>query len=287
MKSRQKVVAVVQARMGSTRLPGKVMLPAAGRPLLQRMLDRVRAARELDAVVVATTRLAVDDSIRSLCAAMGLPCVSGHATDLLDRHVEAARATDADVVVKIPSDCPLVDPRVIDRVVGAYRRNRHRFDFVTNLRPPTWPDGNDVEVMTREVLETAWREAARPYEREHTTPFIWDQPARFRIGNVTAGDDGGFGDGEEIVDRSQTHRLTLDYPDDYRLISAVFQALLKPDAPPFSVDDVVAFLDAHPEVRALNAAHLGSSWITAHENELRTNTGGDTSAGASGVGAQP
>jgi spore coat polysaccharide biosynthesis protein SpsF len=245
--------------MGSSRLPGKVLLPGAGRPLLEHMVERVRGATELDGIIVATTRLAMDDSIRELCASLGVSCLGGDTLDLLDRHLEAGRFMDADAVVKIPSDCPLIDPRVIDQVVGFYRRNADGFDFVSNLHPPTWPDGNDVEVMTLDVLAAAWREARRPFEREHTTPFIWDRPERFRIGNVTTG-----------VDRAATHRLTLDYPEDHQLIAAVFEALYRPDAAPFSVEDIVAYLDGHPEVRALNAQHIGSSWVNAHRHELRT-----------------
>ena len=256
-----KVVAVVQARMGSTRLPGKVLLPAAGRPLLERMLDRVRAATTLDEVVVATTRAAADDSIRALAARAEVRCVSGSTTDLVDRHLQAARETGADVVVKIPSDCPLIDPAVIDEVVGFFRRHHPRHAYVSNLHPSSWPDGNDVEVMRLDVLEEAGREARLPFQREHTTPFIWDRPERYPLANVVW--PGGR-------DLGASHRLTLDYVEDYQLISAVFTALYRVDAPIFSVDQIIAYLEEHPEVRALNTAHLGTSWTKQHRDELRT-----------------
>jgi spore coat polysaccharide biosynthesis protein SpsF len=257
-----KVVAVIQARMGSTRLPGKVLLPLDGRPLLERMIARVRQAATLDEIVIATTHLAVDESIRRLADVCGVRYVAGHPTDLVDRHLQAARDTEADAVVKIPSDCPLIDPAIIDEVVGFYRAQHPRFDFVSNLHPPTWPDGNDVEVMSREALETTWREATRPFQREHTTPFIWDQPDRFAIGNVV------WSTG---LDVSATHRLTLDYPEDYALITAVYAALHRDDdAPAFSVDAILRFLNANPEVRALNGARAGYSWMLAHKSELRT-----------------
>jgi spore coat polysaccharide biosynthesis protein SpsF len=250
------IAAIIQARTGSSRLPGKVLLPLGGRSVLERMIERVRAARELDAVVVATTWLAADEPIREAAAAAGVPCISGHPTDLLDRHLVAARAAGADAVVKIPSDCPLIDPRVIDQVVGFFRHNPGRFDFVTNLLPPTWPDGNDVEVMPFPMLETAWCEGTLPHEREHTTPFFWTHPERFRIGRVKTA---AF-DPERKV--SVTHRLTLDYEEDYRVIAAVFEALHRPSAEPFTVEAIVSYLDAHPEVRALNASHGGTSWMT-------------------------
>jgi spore coat polysaccharide biosynthesis protein SpsF len=263
-----RVIAVIQARTGSSRLPGKVLLPLGGRPVLQRMLERVSGATQLDDVVVATTWLEADAPIRELAAALGYPCVAGHPTDLLARHVEAARVSEADAIAKIPSDCPLIDPAVIDEVVGFYRRNRARFDFVSNLHPASWPDGNDVELMRRDVLETAAREATRAIDREHTTPFVWDQPERFRIGNVLATSwQGTIHDGRDLA---STHRLTLDYAEDHALLADVFEALHVPGARPFSVEAIVDYLDAHPEVMALNARYVGTSWMTKHEHELRT-----------------
>jgi len=258
-----RVVGIIQARTGSTRLPRKVLLPVGGRPALERMIERVRASAELDEVVIATTQLPADEPIRALAAAVGVPCTSGHPTDLLDRHLQAAREASADVVVKIPSDCPLIDPRVIDAVVGFFRRHGGRHDIVSNLLPPSWPDGNDVEVMRRDALELAWREADRPFQREHTTPFLWDQPERFLVANVTAGS-------WSRPELPTTHRLTLDYVEDYHLICAVFDALHEESGAPFSVESVVDYLDAHPEIRALNARHGGASWTSRHRDELRT-----------------
>jgi spore coat polysaccharide biosynthesis protein SpsF len=256
-----KVVGVIQARVGSTRLPGKVLLPLGGRPVLERMLARVARAAQLDEIIVATTRLAADESIRALAAACGVRCISGDPSDLVDRHLAAARATAADAVVKIPSDCPLIDPAVIDQTVGFFRLHAARLAYVSNLHPGTWPDGNDVEAIRLDALEATWREATRPFQREHTTPFIWDQPQRFALGNVV------WATGRDL---SATHRLTLDYEEDYQLISAVFDALHRSEAEPFTVGAIVEFLDAHPEVRALNAAYAGRSWVDGHTAELRT-----------------
>lgn len=254
-----KLVVVIQARMGSTRLPGKVLMPLAGRPLLERMLERVRAAESEFEIVVATTTDAADQPLRELGKRLGVAVFSGHPSDLLDRHLQAAEALGADAVAKIPSDCPAIDPRVIDRVIGEYAAHRAQCDLVTNLHPPTWPDGNDVEVMSISALRTAWREATRPHEREHTTPFIWDRPGRFRIRNVAYG-RGNF---------SASHRLTIDYPEDHALLDRVFGAL-HGDGEPFSVEEVMAFLDAHPELARLNAVHRGTSWHLGCLESLRT-----------------
>ena len=305
-----KVLVVVQARTGSTRLPGKVLLPVAGAPLLVRMLERVRAARTPTEVVVATTTDAADEPVRELARQAGVRCVSGHPTDLLDRHYQAALACGlspaaapgaagadqaaggaapappfaagsdqtmdrpapgaADVVVKIPSDCPLIDPAVIDRVIGAYLARPDRYDFVSNLHPATWPDGNDVEVVPLPVLATAWREASRPHEREHTTPFIWDRPQRFRLGNVRW---------ETGCDLSMTHRFTIDYPEDYAFVSAVYDALWTPGPPerqPFGLQEILDLLAARPDVFELNRRYAGVNWYRHHLDELATVGAGET-----------
>ena len=257
MKPRRRVV--LQARTSSTRLPGKVLLPLAGAPLLGRMLERVLAAEEPDDVCVATTLAAEDEPIRELARRMRVALVSGHPTDLLDRHLQAGHETRADVVVKVPSDCPLIDPAVIDRVIGRFRQSADAVDFVTNLHPPSWPDGNDVEVVPMPVLELAWREAKRPLEREHTTPFIWERPDRFRLLNV-ASDLGS--------DLSKTHRFTIDYPEDHRFIARVYDELWSPERPLFSVSDILALLAARPDITRLNERWVGQSWHLAHVDEL-------------------
>ena len=250
-----KVVVVVQARTTSTRLRGKVLMPLAGRPLLYRMLERVLAARAPSEVVVATTTDRDDDPIVEIAGAAGVAYMRGHPTDLLDRHYAAGSARRADVVVKIPSDCPLIDPGVIDRVIGHYTTYANDVDFVGNLHPPTYPDGNDVEVMPIGVLEMAWREATSPHEREHTTPFIWERPERFRVHNV---------EWESGLDYSSTHRWTIDYPEDYQFLAAVYDALWSENARIFSLTDVLSLLEARSDIRAINARHAGKGWYRDH-----------------------
>ena len=242
-----RVVAIIQARTGSTRLPGKVLLPLGGRTVLERMLERVMRARLLDDVIVATTILPADNAIVDLASAMGVSCYRGHPTDLLDRHVHAAAAARASHIVKIPSDCPLIDPKIVDAVVLAYLGVAGAVSYASNLHPATYPDGNDVEIMSRTALEHAWHEARVPSEREHTTPFIWTQPDRFRMINVR------WDTGRNAA---STHRYVLDYQDDYLAIAAIFDALYSRD-PEFGVEAITTFLDTHPEIAAVNSRRRG------------------------------
>jgi len=255
------IIVVIQARTGSSRLPNKVLMPLAGRPLLERMIERVAAATTPSGIVVATTTEASDEPIRALCRTLQIPCYSGHPTDLLDRHLRAAYATGADCVVKIPSDCPLIDPAVIDRVISHYIEHPQEVDFVSNLHPATYPDGNDVEVIPLPALETAWREATRPFEREHTTPFFWERPDRFRLANVLW---------ETGLDYSMSHRWTIDYPEDYDFLSAVYQGLYSTEHPVFPLGEILGFLERHPEVAALNSRYAGVNWYRHHLDELTT-----------------
>jgi spore coat polysaccharide biosynthesis protein SpsF len=256
-----KTLIVIQARINSSRLPGKVMKPVAGAPVLQRMIERVQAARSASALVVATTSHAADDPIRDLCRRMNVDCYRGHPTDLLDRHYRCAIERGADAVVKIPSDCPLIDPQIIDLVISAYVNNAPKYEFVSNLHPPTFPDGNDVEVMSFPILEAAWREATKDFEREHTTPFIWERPGRFSMLNVTS--PGGRND-------AMTHRWTLDYEEDYRFIAAVYDQLWTEARPVFPMHEILALVEKRPDIFRLNAGLAGRSWYEHHLNELTT-----------------
>lgn len=255
-----KLVVVVQARLGSTRLPGKVLEPILGQPMLARQLERIRGAEVPFETVVAIPYGPDDDPLEALCATLGVACFRGHPTDLLDRHYQAGRAWGADAVAKIPSDCPLIDPGVIDRVLRTYLQAPQSYDFVSNLHPPSYPDGNDVEVMSMAALTTAWAEATRPHEREHTTAYLWDQPERFRTGNVRW---------ETGQDLSSSVRLTVDHPEDLALVRAIYEGLYRPSKPFFTVDEVVAFLDTRPDVRQLNAAYLGQTWIQSVGDAFR------------------
>lgn len=260
------LVTVIQARTGSSRLPGKTLLPLAGATVLARVVERVVSARLSGWVVVATTTLESDDALAEHATRLGFPVFRGHPTDLLDRHLAAARSFGARWVAKVPSDCPLVDPAAIDAVLGRFLEDPSRYDYVSNLHPASWPDGNDVEVMRIDALETAARESRRPFEREHTTPFIWERPERFRIGNVVW--DGG-------VDLSMTLRFVLDYPEDYEFASRVYDELYD-EKPRFGTEDVIALLARRPAIAAINARWAGVNWYRHHLAELRTVSAAET-----------
>ncbi len=231
-----RTVAIVQARMGSTRLPGKVMLPLLGQPVLSRVMRRAGRARTLDEVVVATTTRPDDDAVVALAEREGWPVVRGSETDLLDRYLLAARTHDAEVVVRITSDCPLIDPDVIDATVDAF--HAADVDYASNtLEPPTYPRGLDVEVVSRPALERAGREDADPAWREHATPFVYRHPELFRLLRVPADDD------------HSDLRWTLDTPEDYRLISRIYEALDRDD---FGWREALALVEANPSWTALN-----------------------------------
>jgi len=256
----RRIVTIIQTRRESTRLPDKVLMPLAGKPLFIRQVERVQAARLAGKVVVATTPSQADDLIVDICREEGVACFRGHAADLLDRHYRAACHYEADIVLKIPSDCPLIDPAIIDQVIAFYLSREGAFDYVSNLHPATWPDGNDVEIMPLSVLQEAHAKAARLMEREHTTPYIWERPDRFRIGNVVM--EGG-------EDYSMTHRFTIDYEADYQFIQAVYEELY-PSNPLFGIRDILGLLERRPDIYQINASLAGVNWYRHHLDELKT-----------------
>ncbi|MET0391449.1 MAG: glycosyltransferase family protein [Polyangiales bacterium] len=248
------IVIVVQARLGSSRLPGKVLLPAAGRPLLAHMLTRVRAAQLAERVVVATTTDATDAPIVALCEQLEVEYYRGHPQDCLDRHLQVGLHCGADAVVKIPSDCPLIDPAVIDRVIGRFLAADGGYDYVSNLHPASWPDGQDVEVIALSALARAARETQDPFDREHTTPFLWQNPQRFRLHNVPW---------ETGLDYSESVRLVVDWLEDYRVVRAVLEALLPTHGPLFELRAVLSLLAQRPALARENAHHRGYSYFAA------------------------
>lgn len=254
----RKLVLAVQARLGSSRLPGKVLKEVCGKPILARMLERLGRVETPAKIVVLTTTDSADEPIVQLCRELDVEVFRGHPTDLLDRHYLAGLVHGAEAIAKIPSDCPLIDPAIVDRVLARYAVGD--CDYAGNLHPASYPDGNDVEVMGMAALGEAWREAGLALEREHTTPFIWERPERFRLANVAW---------ESGLDYSLSHRWTLDYAEDYEFIRRVYEELY-PERPGFGLDDILDLLARKPAIAAINARYAGVNWYRHHLHELKT-----------------
>ncbi len=234
------ISAIIQARHSSTRLPGKVLKPILGRPMLERQIERVRRARCIDMLTVATSSQTDDDPVAGLCGALGVRCHRGSLEDVLDRMYGAALPDAPSHVVRLTGDCPLADPELIEQVVGFCIEGG--YDYASNTLEPTFPDGLDVEMMRLESLATAWREARLSSEREHVTPFLYKHPERFRLGSFKAAQDLSY------------LRWTVDEPEDFELIERIYRELY-PKNPAFSTSDILRLLDASPELKICNTRH--------------------------------
>lgn len=230
--------AIIQARMSSTRLPGKTLLPLAARPLIQHVVDRISACETIDQVVLATTDSPADDPLVEWATAAGVVCFRGSEEDVLGRYFAAAQACGATIVARVTADDPFKDPQVTDMVVRHLLE--HGLDFAYNNKPPTFPEGLDAEVFTFAALESAARDATDPFEREHVTQYFYRHPELFRQENVPC-------------ERQLSHlRWTLDTEADYRMAQAVYDRLYDGHRI-FLMDDVLALLAAHPEISVINA----------------------------------
>jgi spore coat polysaccharide biosynthesis protein SpsF len=256
----EKILIIVQARSASSRLPNKVLLSILGETLLSRMIERLMQIKHKAQIVIATSENTEDDVIKTEAEFIGIPCFRGSLDNLLDRHYQAALKYEADIVLKIPSDCPLIDPRIVDKGIDFFLNHRGEYDYVSNLHPATYPDGNDVEIMTMECLSKAWHEAKRLLELEHTTPYIWENPDQFKVGNFRW---------ETGHDFSMSHRFTIDYRKDYFFIKKVFEELYFSN-PQFSLDDILNLLKNKPEIYKINAEYAGVNWYRHHLDELKT-----------------
>ncbi len=263
------VVAIIQARLASTRLPGKVLADIEGMPMLEWVVERTRRAHTLRDTIVATTQEPEDEAIAEFCTRKGIACYRGHQHDVLDRYYRAAKHFQAQVVVRITADCPLIDPQVIDLTVGAFLGcvpfqdgwmrlgiestqvpgrdfpdQPFPYDFVTNRLPPPWgrtfPIGLDVEVCSFAALETAWREAKEAHQREHVMPFFYDNPQRFRM--LLLNHERNLG----------TLRWTVDTPQDLELVRQICASF--PGRTDFSWLEVVALFERFPHLAQINAA---------------------------------
>jgi len=237
-------LAILQARMTSTRLPGKVLRDLAGAPMIVRQIERLRRARSLDRLVVATSVHPSDDVLAERLQAFGVEVYRGSLHDVLDRYCSALAALGpADTVLRVTADCPLTDPGLIDQLVALHLESGADYSTVGGT-PRTHPHGLDAEAVRAEVLVLAGREAADPYEREHVTPFVYRRPLRFRTIEL-----------KSPIDRGEL-RWTVDLPEDLLFVQAVYEGLY-PQRPDFDTDDILGFVAAHPELSRLGGFARG------------------------------
>ena len=234
-------VMIIQARMGSSRLPGKVMKDLAGKPMMEWVVTRGSRAKLIDRVMLATTTDPGDDPIAEWCESHQIPCFRGNVYDVLDRYYQAAKTIKADLIVRVTADCPLIDPDVLDDTIRYYLENHA--DFGANRLPPPWhrtfPIGLDTEVVSFEMLEKAWNEATELFEREHVMPWFYDTEGRCKIALLNHDPDYGM------------HRWTVDTPEDYEMMKKIFENLLDPEFASWL--DVLKLIETHPDFETINA----------------------------------
>ncbi|PKP61382.1 MAG: acylneuraminate cytidylyltransferase [Candidatus Altiarchaeales archaeon HGW-Altiarchaeales-1] len=235
----KKIVAIIQARMGSTRLHGKVMKKILGKEVILHDIDRIKQIKNLDKIVIATTTKKDDDiiveTIKNYNSGIGI--FRGSEDDVLDRYYKAAKEFNATVIVRITSDCPLIDPLVSDKVIETFLNNK--CDYCSNCLKRTYPQGLDTEVFSFEALEKAWKEAKEDYQREHVTPYIYEHPEKFKLLNV-------------LNDKDLSHlRWTLDTIEDFNFIDEIYKRLYKENKS-FYIEDILKVLEKEPKMLEIN-----------------------------------
>jgi spore coat polysaccharide biosynthesis protein SpsF len=231
------ICAIVQARMGSSRLPGKTLVEIANRPLLFHVLSRIQLSRRLQKVVVATTDLPLDDAVEEYATEHGVDVYRGSPGDVLDRYYCAAKKYGAGVIVRVTADDPFKDPQVMDEVIEAFLDSGRELDYASNTIEPSYPVGLDIEVFRFSALERAWLEATNEFDREHVTPYLWRHADKFRLLNVRRQEDLSW------------MRWTLDTKEDLDFIRRVYSELYH--GHPFFMDDILKLLQKNPQLHQM------------------------------------
>lgn len=232
-----KITAIIQARMGSTRLPGKVLMDLGGKTVLSRVVGRLRHTTRVDEIVVATTDSVADDAIVQECHQLKVEYSRGSENDVLDRYYRAARVCAATAVVRITSDCPVIDPQIVDETIRVFQQQCG--DYASNVLPRRYPRGLDTEVFSMAALEQAWREAHKHYEREHVTPYFYRHPELFRLVSKRG-----------QIDYSR-YRWTLDTNEDLELLRIIYERFGNEDG--FSWREVIQLMEREPELAEVNS----------------------------------
>ena len=234
------IVAIIQARMGSSRLPGKIMLTASKKPLLEHLIDRIRDSKTIDKIVIATSTNKEDDTIEEFCKEKNIFYYRGSENDVLSRYKMTAEEFSADTIVRITSDTPLLHFSIVDKVVQVYIDNN--YDYVSNSTPlpRTYPDGMNVEVFSKKILDEMYNNAKKPSEREHVTLFVVLQSKKYKIFRV---------DYKKDISK---YRFNLDYELDYKLIKEIFNNLYK-KGEIFTMEEIIKFLENNPDISKINS----------------------------------
>jgi spore coat polysaccharide biosynthesis protein SpsF (cytidylyltransferase family) len=233
----KKVVAILQARVSSSRLPAKVLLPILNKPMLLRQIERIQKSLLLDEIVIATSDTDSDNPIESLCLSENIAFYRGSLDNVLNRFINAADIYKADVIVRLTGDCPLTDPELIDKIVSEFLSSK--LDYLSNCDPATFPDGLDVEVLSYNALKDASINATLPSQREHVTPYIRNNKDLFSIGNYKS------------IKNYSNFRWTVDEPEDFDLINKIYEYLYPIDSS-FTTKDILSLFDSHPELHSIN-----------------------------------
>ncbi len=251
------ILGVIQVRLGSTRLPGKALREIAGKPLLWYLCERVSLAKNIDKIVIATSDNSSNVPIVEFAKRHGIDCFAGSEQDLIDRLYKTAIKFGAEAIVRITGDCPLADWELIDRMVGFYRENPCAYDFITNTRPPSFPDGLDLEVIPVTSLQKAWNEIRDPFWREWFTSFISEHPEIFRIVNIANSED-------------LSHlRWTVDYEEDFQFVNEIFTRLYSQNKG-FVMRDILQLLEKVPGLGRINSKHTrNEAYSQAKEAEKK------------------
>lgn len=237
LEKSQKIVAIIQARMGSSRLPGKTLVDILGKPLLYHIVQRIKASKYIDEIIIATTTESIDQAIVKFAKENDLLFYMGSVNDVLDRFYNASIRVNADIVVRITADDPFKDPVIIDKVI-TYLITHPELDYASNTIKPTYPEGLDVEVLRFNALKNAYENAKLRSEREHVTPYVWKNPEKFNIANIENDKDLSY------------YRWTLDYEEDLEFVRKVYSGIYKGEV--FLLDDILFFLKENPHISNLN-----------------------------------
>jgi len=236
---KQRIVVIIQARMNSTRLPGKVLKNIAEKPMLAHVIERLKDARLVDEIVIATTTKDEDRTILKFANESRVKSFVGSEEDVLDRYYQAAKRCEADVIVRITSDCPLIDPGVVDKIIAFYLKHRGTVAYVSSFLKRSYPQGLDTEVFAFKVLKRTWQEAKEPHQREHVTPYIYEHPEIFCLANVENNEDLSY------------MRWTVDEERDLEFVREVYKRLYK-EGKNFLMKDILTLLKKEPQLMEIN-----------------------------------